>query len=69
MRVVDETLCWRVCERICSGSGGVNVVCTDWIEPRKTVTEGKREREGNTGIGRGVSQVRMMRISSVRRFI
>lgn len=47
----------------------MNVVCTDWIEPRKTVTEGKREREGNTGIGRGVSQVRMMRISSVRRFI
>jgi len=58
----------RVCEGICSGSGGVDVVCTDWIEPRKTVTEGQREREGDTGIGRGVSRVRM-RISSVRRFI
>ena len=46
----------------------MNVVCTDWIEPRKTVTEGERERERNTSIGRGVSQVRM-RISSVRRFI
>lgn len=54
MRVVDETQCWRVCEGICSGSGGVNVVCTDWIEPQEDGHRGGREREKKIPVLEGV---------------